>query len=122
MAFDLQTDSKWENITTYRDSVQFDIAGEVGRIYGVRFALAETIPVLTNSGSANVDIYRTVIMGPDFVGQSEMGDLEVVINEPGRGSELKQFNTYGYRFVLATEVLKKSRGVVLESSASLGSN
>ena len=122
VAFDLQTDSKWENITTYRDSVQYDINGEVGRIYGVRFALAETIPILVNTGSANVDIYRTLIFGPDFVGQSDLGELEVVINEPGRGSELGQFNTYGYRFVVATEVLKAQRGIVLESSASLGTN
>jgi hypothetical protein len=63
-----------------------------------------------------------MIMGPDFLGQSELGGLEVVINEPGRGSELRQFNTYGYKFVMAVERLKDSRAVRLESSASLGSN
>lgn len=122
VAFDIQTDSKWENITTYRDSIKNDIVGEVGRLYGVRFALAPTIPILVNTGSANVDVYRSLIMGRDFVGQSDLGELEVVINEPGRASELGQFNTYGYRFVVATEVLSNQKAIRLETSASLGTN
>ncbi len=122
VAFDLQTDSAWLDINRYRDTVKYDIQGEVGRLYGVRFALAPTIPVLVNTGSAAVDVYRTLIFGPGFVGQSDMGELEVVMNEPGRGSELRMFNTYGYRFVVASEILHNARGVRLESSASLGSN
>lgn len=122
VVFDIQTDSAWTDIVKYRDTVKWDIMGEVGKIWGVRFAVAPTIPILTNSGSANVDLYRTLIFGPDFVGQSDLGELEVIINEPGRGSELRQFNTYGYRFVVATEVLSNQRGIRLESSASLGSN
>ena len=92
----------------------------MGRIWGVRFAVAPTIPIMINSGSASRNVYRTMIFGPDFVGQSELGSLEVVINEPGKSSELGTFNTYGYRFVLATEVLSNQKGVRLESSASLG--
>lgn len=122
VVFDLQTDSAWTDVVKYRDTVKYDIEGEVGKIWGVRFAIAPTIPILTNSGSASVDVYRTLIFGPDFVGQSDLGDLEVIINEPGRGSELRQFNTYGYRFVVATEVLSNQRGIRLESSASLGAN
>ena len=95
-----------------------DIPGEVGKIWGVRFAIAPTIPVLVNSGSANTDIYRTLIFGQDFLGQSEMGELEIVINEPGRASELRQFNTYGYRFVMSSEVLSDQKGIRLESNAT----
>lgn len=120
VAFDLQTDSAWTDIVKYRDTVKYDISGEIGRIWGVRFAMAPTIPILVNSGSANRDVYRTMVFGPEFIGQSELGDLEVVINEPGRGSELRTFNTYGYRFVLATEALDNSKGIRLESAASLG--
>ncbi len=120
VAYDLQTDTKWEDIVKYRDTVKYDIDGEIGRIWGVRFAIAPTIPVLTNSGSANQDVYRTMIFGPDFVGQSELGDLEVVINDPAKGSELGTYSTFGYRFVLATEVLSNQRGIRLESSAQLG--
>ena len=119
VAFDLQSDSAWQDIVKYRDSVKYDIPGEVGRIWGVRFAMAPTIPVLSNSGSAAVDVYRTLVFGPDYIGQSEMGRLELVMNEPGKTSELGQFNTYGYRFVLATEILQNARGVRIESSASL---
>lgn len=120
--YDLQTDSAWQDIVKYRDTVKYDIVGEVGSIWGVRFALAPTIPLLVNTGSANVDVYRTLIFGPDFVGQSDMGDLEVVINEPGKTTELGQYNTYGYRFVLASALLQNARGVRIESSASLGAN
>lgn len=119
VAFDLQTDSAWVDVARYRDTVKYDISGELGKIYGVRFASAPTIPVLLNSGSANTDIYRTLIFGPGFVGQSDMGELEVIMNEPGRASELRQFNTYGYRFVVATEIVHNARGVRLESNSSL---
>lgn len=118
VAYDLQSDSKWQDIVKYRDTVKYDIPGEVGKIWGVRFALAPTIPVLINSGSANTDVYRTLIFGQDFLGQSELGELEIVINEPGRGSELRQFNTYGYRFVLSSEVLSDQKGIRLESNAT----
>lgn len=122
VAYDLQTDAAWQDIVKYRDTVKYDIMGEVGRIWGVRFAMAPTIPILTNSASANVDVYRTLIFGPDFIGQSDLGDLEVVINEPGKASELGTFNTYGYRFVMAAEALQSVRGVRIESSASLGND
>lgn len=121
VVYDIQTDSAWNDIVRYRDTVKYDIAGEVGRIWGVRFAVQPQIPILTNSGSANRDVYQTLIFGPDYVGQSEMGNLEIIMNEPGRASELGTFNTYGYYFTLATAVLKAARGVVIESSASLGS-
>lgn len=120
VAFDLQTDSAWLDVVRYRDTVKYDIAGEVGSLYGVRFASAPTIPVLNNSGSASAhDVYRTLVFGPGFVGQSDLGELEVIMNEPGRGSELRQFNTYGYRFVVATGLLHNARGIRLESAATL---
>lgn len=122
VAFDLQSDSAWLDVNRYRDSVKYDIVGEVGSLYGVRFALAPTIPILVNTGSANVDVYRTLVFGPDYIGQSDLGDLEVVINEPGKTSELGMFNTYGYRFVMAQAILQNSRAVRVESSASLGTN
>lgn len=122
VAYDLQTDSAWTDIVKYRDTVKYDIMGEIGRIWGVRFAMAPTIPILVNSASANVDVYRTLVFGPDYIGQSDLGDLEIVINEPGKTSELGQFNTYGYRFVMAQAVLQNSRAVRIESSASLGND
>lgn len=122
VAFDLQSDSAWLDVNRYRDTVKYDIVGEVGSLYGVRFALAPTIPILVNTGSANVDVYQTLVFGPDFIGQSDLGDLEVVINEPGKTSELGMFNTYGYRFVMAQTILQNSRGVRVESSASMGTN
>ena len=121
VAYDLQTDSAWLDVVRYRDTVKYDIQNEVGRIYGVRFALAPTIPILVNSGSGSVeDVYRTLVFGPGFVGQSDLGELEVVMNEPGRASELRQFNTYGYRFVVASEILNNSRGVRIESASTFG--
>lgn len=122
VAYDLQSDTNWQDVVKYRDTVKYDIAGEVGKIWGVRFAMAPTIPVLTNSGSANVDVYRTLVFGPDYIGQSDLGDLEIVINEPGKTSELGQFNTYGYRFVMANAVLQSVRAVRIESSSTMGND
>lgn len=118
--YDLQSDSAWTDVVKYRDTVKYDIPGEVGRIWGVRFATAPTIPILINSGSAAQNVYRTLIMGQDYLGQSDLGGLEVVINEPGRASELKMYNTYGYRFVTATAVLSNQRCIRLESAAQVG--
>jgi len=119
VSYDLMQDGKWIDVSKYRDTVKYDIPGEVGTLYGVRFVDDPTIPVLLNSGSANTDIYRTVIFGPGYLGQSDLGDLEIVMNEPGKTTELNQFNTYGYRFVMAHSILHQARGVVLESNASL---
>lgn len=117
--YDLQTDSSWSDIVKYRDTVKYDIVNEVGSIWGVRFALCPTIPVLVNSGSANTDVYRTLIFGPDYIGQSDFGDLQIVINEPARNSELGTYNAYGYYFWMATERLDDTLCVRLESNASL---
>lgn len=46
VAYDLQSDSAWIDFSKYRDTVTFDIKGEVGQLYGVRFQMAPTIPVL----------------------------------------------------------------------------
>lgn len=117
--FDLQKDTAWTDIVKYRDTIKYDIPGELGRIWGVRFAEAPTIPVLLNSGSANTDIYRTLIFGPDYLGQSELGDLNIVINEPGKTNELGVENAYGYTFTMAAARLNNSRCVRIESNASL---
>jgi len=119
VVYDLMSDSAWKDISKYRDTVKYDIPGEIGKFHGVRFVEDPTIPILINSGSASVNLYRTVVFGPDFVGQSELGGLEIVMNEPGRNSELRQFNTYGYRFVMATERLHEARGVRIESNSTL---
>lgn len=122
VVFDLQSDSAWTDFVKYRDTVKWDLSGEVGRIYGVRFKQAPTIPILTNSGSANADLYRTMIVGEDYIGLSELGRLRIVMNEPGNASELGTFNTYGYVFVASCERLSNQKAVRLESVASLGSN
>lgn len=88
----------------------------------MRFALAPSIPILVNSGSANVDIYRTVIFGPDYLGQADLGNLDIVMNEPSKNSELGVTCTYGYVFYTAFARLSESCCVRLESSASKGSN
>jgi len=119
VAYDLMLDTKWLDVSRYRDTVKYDIPGEIGKLYGVRFVEDPTIPVLLNSGSASTDIYRTVIFGPGYLGQSEMGDLEIIMNEPGKASELNQYNTYGYRFVMANAILHEACGCRLESNASL---
>jgi len=119
VSYDLMQDTKWVDVSRYRDTVKYDIPGEVGTLYGVRFIDDPTIEILLNSGSANTDLYRTLVFGPGYLGQSELGELEIVMNEPGRNSELNMFNTYGYRFVMANNILHEARGVRLESNSTL---
>lgn len=118
IAYDLKSDSTWLDLSKYRDTVKYDIKGEIGSLHGVRFVQCPSIPVLANSGSASVDVYRTIIMGRDFLGESELGNLDVVINEPGKASELGRYNTYGYNFIMATEVLSNQRAIRMESAST----
>ena len=119
IAYDLETDSDWKYLSQYRDTVKYDIEGEIGKIYGVRFKLAPTIPILQNSGSANVNVYRTLIFGPEYLGLSEIGNIKMVMNEPGRASELGTYNTYGYYFTASAACLSSQRAIRLESSSTL---
>ncbi len=122
VVYDLQSDSAWNNFVIYRDTVKWDIAGEVGQLWGVRFKLAPTIPTVASHTSASaVDVYRTMIIGEEFVGLSELGDLEIIINEPAKTSELGMKNAYGYYFTAACEVLSNQKGVRIESTATLAS-
>jgi len=120
--FDLQSDSAWSDFVKYRDSVKWDIKNEVGELYGVRFKLAPTIPILTNSGSAGVDLYRTMVIGDEYLGMSDLTNLKIVINEPARNSELGTYNAYGYYFHTVASVLSNQKAIRIESSASLGAN
>jgi len=122
VTYDLQTDTKWVDFVKYRDTVKWDMSGEIGRIYGVRFKEAPTMTIMINSGSADANLYRTMIVGEDYLGLSELGRLKVIMNEPGRASELKTYNTYGYTFVASCEKLSDQKAVRLESTATLGSN
>jgi N4-gp56 family major capsid protein len=117
--FDLQSDSAWVDFVKYRDSVKWDIKNEVGELYGVRFKLAPTIPVLANSGSASTDIYRTMIIGDEFLGMSDLTNLKLVMNEPARNSELGTYNAYGYYFHTVATVLSDQKAIRLESSSTL---
>jgi len=116
------SDSAWTNVTTYRDSIKYDVAGEVGKLYGVRFAEAPSIPILVNSGSANVDLYRTLIFGPDFLGQADLNNITMVVNEPAKSSELGIASAFGYHFCTAYAIVNNSDGVRIESSASRGND
>lgn len=122
VAYDLQSDSAWTAFSQYRDTVKYDIDGEIGRFYGVRFAYAPSIPILVNSGSANCDIYRTLVFGPDYLGQADLGGLEIVMNEPSKSGELGLTCSYGYVFYTAFARLNEADAIRIESSASRGTN
>jgi N4-gp56 family major capsid protein len=120
--FDIQTDSNWTNVNLYQQQAKGIFTGETGQMYNVRFKLAPTIPILVNSGSANVDIYRTLICGREFVAWSELDTLKMIMNEPAKTRELGTANAYGYYFRAVSTVLSNQKAVRLETSATLGTN
>lgn len=120
--FDIQTDSAWTNVNLYQQQAKGIFTGETGQLYNVRFKLAPTIPILVNSGSANVDIYRTLILGREFVAWSELDNLKLIQNEPAKTREMGVANAYGYYFRAVSTVLSNQKAARLESSSTLGTN
>lgn len=117
--YDIQGDSNWVDAHKYVDNgIDKIYAGEVGKLYGVRFLVSTQAPILTNSGSAGTEVYQTLIVGKEAFGISELEGLKVTINSPSKTSELGRKSTVGWTSSFATEMLNGSFGVVVESAAT----
>lgn len=70
VAYDLMNDTAWEALNTYNPKNVF--AGEIGRLYGVRFVESSDAKIFEKAGASSIDVYSTLFLGADAYGTTEI--------------------------------------------------
>jgi len=121
--YDLEGDSDWVNAHIYTsEGVKNVYNGEVGKIYNIKFVQPTTqANVLVNSGSADTDVYQTMIMGKEFFGVSDLQNLTTYVKPAtsgGTSNPLELYSTIGWKAAFAVKVLNDNFAQRIESAAS----
>lgn len=118
--YDLQGDSNWVAAVQYTAAgVDRIYNGEVGKLYGVRFLNTTQAPILTNSGSAGVEVYQSMFFGQEAFGVSELQGLSTFVDSPSPRSALRLYSDVGWKAGFTAKILNDNFMVRLESAASL---
>lgn len=118
--YDLQGDSNWVTAVSYTTmGVDRIYNGEVGKLYGVRFLNTTQAPILTNSGSAGVEVYQSMFFGQESFGVSELQGLSTFVDSPSPRSALRLYSDVGWKAGFTAKILNDNFMVRLESAASL---
>lgn len=118
--YDLQGDSNWVAAVAYTNmGVERIYNGEVGKLYGVRFLNTTQAPILTNSGSAGVEVYQSMFFGQEAFGVSELQGLSTFVDSPSPRSALRLYSDVGWKSGFCAKILNDNFMVRLESAASL---
>lgn len=83
--FDVELDDDaggWIDASRYAGSQQL-FSGELGTYAGVRFIVSSNARVLAGQGTSSIDVYSTVIFGPDFFALGDYGNNETFVTPPG---------------------------------------
>lgn len=117
--YDFQGDSNWVNAAQYVDrGVNRIYQGETGEMYGVKFLRSSNAPILTNSGSAGTEVYKTLFFGEEAFGVTDLMDVKMIVNNPSKNSALELYADLGWKTKFASVVLNDNFMVSLESAAS----
>jgi len=116
--YDIQGDSNWQDFVKYRDTVKPDIKNEIGEIWNVRWMQSQNIPVHDNSGSASANLYGVLVTSPEFMGISELYDIETIVKNPSPASSLNLYSTAGWKAMFLARALSQSGAVQILCSQS----
>lgn len=124
VTYDLQNDSKWEDVHKYQDKEAI-YNGELGRMYGVVFVESTEGFVEAGAGSGGANIHHTLIFGADAYGVIDIagaGGIRSIIKPFGSGGTsdpLDQRATIGCKVdAYVVKVLNPLWIIDIESSAS----
>jgi N4-gp56 family major capsid protein len=137
-AFDLMSDTLWQDVAKYNGGAGVGggldlIAGEIGKMHGVRFR--ESTEVLTDTaGSGSAATYSSFVYGPNAFGVFDFKTQAVnnIDNETGRGMSihsipvntptkddpLGQFGLVGWKAAFAAKVIDPLRIVRIRTGAT----
>ena len=126
VAYDLTNDPKWEAVATYNPKNLY--AGEIGRLYGVRFVETSEAKIFEKAGStpsgasAAIDVYSTLFIGADAYGTTEIegGGLEMITKNrgsAGTADPLDQRSTIGWKATKTACILTDAFMVRVETAS-----
>ena len=120
--FDLQSDPNWTRASEYAGSEQI-FAGEIGRLYGVRFIETTETMVFVAAGAAGIDVHSTLVLGANAYGSIDLegGGLQNIVKalgSAGTADPLDQRWTSGWKAIVAFKILNDLAMVRIESSVS----
>lgn len=121
VAYDLQKDTFWQDISKY-NGAQNMMAGEIGRLGGVRFIETTNIKVANNASS--IPVHSCMILGQDAYGVVDIdgGSTPSMIVKPfgsgGTGDPLDQRASAGYKLYMTAVRLQELAMVRVECAAT----
>lgn len=125
VAFDLQDDSKWENVNTHQKNAEAIYTGELGQLYGVVFVESTEGYVEEGAGAGGADIHHTMVFGADAYGTIDIdnsGSIRTIIKlaqDGGTEDPLEQRSTIACKVAAyAAAVLNPLWIIDVQSSAS----
>jgi len=119
VAYDLQGDTAWQYAAQYTEKdVDRIYNGEIGKLYGVKFLETTQAPILTNSGSANTEVYQSLFFGEEAFGVSELQNLTTYVDSPSPRSALRLYSDVGWKAGFACSILNEDFMRSLESAAT----
>ena len=100
VSYDLTNDPLWEAVKTYDPEDLY--AGEIGRIFGVRFCETTEAKIWEKAGADSKSVYSTLILGANAYGTTKItgGGLEHIVKQKGSAGTadpLNQRSTIGWK-------------------------
>lgn len=120
VAYDLMNDTKWEAVATYNPKNLY--AGEIGRLYGVRFVETSEAKIFEKAGASSIDVYSTLFLGADAYGTTSIdgGGLEMIVKPKGSAGSadpLNQRSTVGWKATKTACILTQAFMVRVETAS-----
>jgi len=117
--YDLQGDDAWVNASQYTEKgVDRIFQGETGEMYGVKFLRSSNAPVLTNSGSAGAEVYKSLFFGEEAFGVSDLQNIRTIVHNPSKNSALDLYADVAWKTSFASAILNNAYMVSVESGAT----
>lgn len=138
-ANNIRSDTLWQDISKYNGGSAGGmggslLSGEIGALHGVKFAVSTHAPVFAGAGAAGIDVYGTLIYGPDWFGQRSLAAYTTPSIDPKTGmgvrvdgvpvdrstkdDPLGQFGVLGWKTSFVAKILQEARGGRIEHSIS----
>lgn len=121
--FDLQDDPLWQDVSKYNGGEAI-VAGEIGKLHGVKFVTTSNAPIFEGQGSGDADVYGTMIIGANAYGVIEVegeGSPRIIIKTTesgGTNDPLEQRSTVGWKAMMTAARLDELSMIRIEHGAT----
>lgn len=121
--FDLQKDPLWQDVSKYNGGEAI-VAGEIGKMCGVKFVTTTNAPIFTGQGAGEADVYGTMIIGANAYGVVDVegeGKPRIIIKgveTGGTEDPLEQRSTVGWKAFMTAVRLDELSMIRVEHGAT----